>query len=138
MARSPMRTRQNCSRSSYALLRLQLKNFYKFLQKEFTWTQSISYPTTDPDYSVIWIPGATRDLALHKLRTMSHGLSLVRMRQRHHMLTIHEASARAELRPATWRQLHQGQCPEGLPPPSTPARTLEIVCQTTATCARHF
>ena len=38
--------------------------------------------TTDPDYSVIWIPGAGRDMANHKLRTMSHGLSLIRMKQR--------------------------------------------------------
>ena len=57
--------------------------------------------TTDPDYSVVWIPGATKDMAIHKLRTMSHGLSLVRMRQRYgiRVLATHEATAHAELRP---------------------------------------
>ena len=63
--------------------------------------RAASMKTTDPDYSVIWIPGASRDTALHKLRTMSHGLSLVRMKQRYgiRVLTTYEAAAHAELRP---------------------------------------
>ena len=104
MARSPTRTRQKLLQVFLRVATPAVEELLQvFAEGVLLGTQSISYPTTDPDYSVIWIPGATRDLALHKLRTMSHGLSLVRMRQRHHMLTIHEASARAELRPATWR-----------------------------------
>ena len=56
---------------------------------------------TDPAYSVIWIPGATRDLALHKLKLLTHGISLARMKTRFgiRVLTTYEAAAHAELRP---------------------------------------
>ena len=40
--------------------------------------------STGADYAVLWIPGATREAAVHKLKTVSHGLGLglVRMKQR--------------------------------------------------------
>ena len=55
--------------------------------------------STGPDYSVIWLAGATRDSAHHKLKTTSHGL--VRMKQCYgiRVLTTYEAAAHAELRP---------------------------------------
>eukprot|EP00435_Cladocopium_sp_Y103_P041446 s1405_g11.t1 len=57
--------------------------------------------STDLDYSVIWIPGATRETAYHKLKTTSYGLSLVRMKQRFgiRVCSTYEAAAYAELRP---------------------------------------
>ena len=57
--------------------------------------------STDPDYSAIWIPGANREMAHHKLKTMSHGLSLVRMKRRFgiRVSTTYEEAAHAELRP---------------------------------------
>lgn len=56
---------------------------------------------TDPGFSVIWIPGATREIALHKLKLLTHGLSLVRMKTRFgiRVKSAFEAAAHAELRP---------------------------------------
>lgn len=56
---------------------------------------------TDPDYSVIWVPGANRDMVTHKLKTTSHGLSLVRMKNRFgiRVLATAEEAAYTELRP---------------------------------------
>ena len=35
----------------------------------------------DSDFTVVWIPGATRESATHKLKTITHGLGLVRLKQ---------------------------------------------------------
>ena len=58
---------------------------------------------TDPKYSVIWIPSATREIAMHKLKMLTHGLSLVRMKTRYgiRVKASLEAAAHAELRPGT-------------------------------------
>ena len=58
---------------------------------------------TDSRYSVIWVPGATREIALHKLKLLTHGLSLVRMKTRFgiRVKASLEAAAHAELRPGT-------------------------------------
>ena len=58
---------------------------------------------TDSRYSVIWVPGATREIALHKLKLLTHGLSLVRMKTRYgiRVKASLEAAAHAELRPGT-------------------------------------
>ena len=58
---------------------------------------------TDSRYSVIWVPGATREIALHKLKLLTHGLSLVRMKARFgiRVKASLEATAHAELRPGT-------------------------------------
>ena len=58
---------------------------------------------TDPGFSVIWIPGVTREIALHKLKMLTHGLSLVRMKTRFgiRVKTAFEAAAHSELRPGT-------------------------------------
>eukprot|EP00438_Fugacium_kawagutii_P005625 Skav235143 [mRNA] locus=scaffold1072:54894:59036:- [translate_table: standard] len=56
---------------------------------------------TDTGYSVVWIPGATREIALHKLKLSSHGITLVRMKQRFG-IRIHdryEEATHNELRP---------------------------------------
>ena len=52
------------------------------------------------DYSVIWLPGANRDTACHRLKLTSHGLSLVRLKHRFgiRVLSTEEAAFR-ELRP---------------------------------------
>lgn len=57
--------------------------------------------STDTDYSVVWVPGANRDLVTHKLKTTTHGLSLVRMKNRFgiRVLATTEAAAYSELRP---------------------------------------
>eukprot|EP00435_Cladocopium_sp_Y103_P070894 s259_g36.t1 len=56
---------------------------------------------TDPDYSVIWLPGTDRDAAVHRLKLTTHGLSLVRMKTRFgiRVLSSYEESAFRELRP---------------------------------------
>jgi len=55
----------------------------------------------DPQYSVIWIPGATREIAMHKLKLLTHGIALARMKTRFgiRVLSSFEAAAYAELRP---------------------------------------
>lgn len=57
--------------------------------------------STDSDYSVVWVPGANRDMVTHKLKTTTHGLSLVRMKNRFgiRVLSTTEAAAYSELRP---------------------------------------
>eukprot|EP00435_Cladocopium_sp_Y103_P053215 s2024_g17.t1 len=57
---------------------------------------------TDSDYSVVWLPGATRDAALHRLKLTSHGLSLVRMKNRFgiRVISTYEEQAFKELRPS--------------------------------------
>ena len=59
--------------------------------------------TKQPDstYSVIWVPGATREIAMHKLKLLTHGIALVRMKTRYGVraLSSLEAAAHAELRP---------------------------------------
>ena len=56
---------------------------------------------TDEDYSVIWLPGANRDTACHRLKLTSHGLSLVRLKHRFgiRVLSTYEEAAFRELRP---------------------------------------
>ena len=139
MARSPTRTRQNCSRSSYALLRLQLKNFYKFLQKEFTWNPEHQLPHNWSRLLSHLDPRGHQRPCLAQVANHvawpvagSHAAATPYVDHSWSFSTCRTPTCNLE------RQLHQGQCPEGLPPPSTPARTLAIVCQTTATCARHF
>eukprot|EP00435_Cladocopium_sp_Y103_P021134 s799_g5.t1 len=57
---------------------------------------------TDQDYAVIWLPGANRDAAVHRLKVASHGLSLVRMKNRFgiRVLSTYEEAAFRELRPS--------------------------------------
>eukprot|EP00438_Fugacium_kawagutii_P020571 Skav226934 [mRNA] locus=scaffold965:110011:119532:+ [translate_table: standard] len=57
--------------------------------------------STDSSYAVIWLPGANRDAALHKLKLASHGLGLVRMKFRYgiRVLSVHEERTHQELRP---------------------------------------
>ena len=57
--------------------------------------------TTDSDYAVVWIPGATHEAAVHKLKTVSHGLGLVRMKQRYgiRVKEAHEEAVYNQLRP---------------------------------------
>ena len=63
--------------------------------------RSSSERSTDPAYSVVWVPGATKDLALHKLKLTSFGLSLVRLKQRFgiRVLSEHEEKTYSEIRP---------------------------------------
>eukprot|EP00435_Cladocopium_sp_Y103_P055969 s825_g18.t1 len=55
----------------------------------------------DPNYAVVWIPGATRESASHKLKTIPHGLGLVRLKQRYgiRVKASHEELVYTELRP---------------------------------------
>ena len=57
--------------------------------------------STDSDYSVIWLPGANREAALHRLKLTTHGLSLVRMKQRYgiRVIATYEEAAHRDLRP---------------------------------------
>eukprot|EP00435_Cladocopium_sp_Y103_P017800 s1742_g4.t1 len=57
--------------------------------------------STDTTYAVVWIPGATRESAMHKLKTIQHGLGLVRLKQRYgiRVKAIHEQLVHQELRP---------------------------------------
>eukprot|EP00435_Cladocopium_sp_Y103_P041171 s401_g11.t1 len=57
---------------------------------------------TDTDYSVVWLPGANREIALHRLKLTSHGLSLVRMKNRFgiRVISTYEEMAFKELRPS--------------------------------------
>ena len=56
---------------------------------------------TDGDYSVVWLPGATRETAVHRLKLTTHGLSLVRMKSRFgiRVIATYEEAAHRELRP---------------------------------------
>ena len=56
---------------------------------------------TDPDYSVIWLPGANRDAAVHRLKLTTHGLSLVRTKGRFgiRVIATYEEAAHRDLRP---------------------------------------
>eukprot|EP00435_Cladocopium_sp_Y103_P031943 s1553_g8.t1 len=56
---------------------------------------------TDSDYAVIWLPGASRDAAVHRLKLTTHGLSLVRMKMRMgiRVLSVYEEASFKELRP---------------------------------------
>lgn len=55
----------------------------------------------DPLYSVIWVPGATREVAVHKLKLLTHAIALARMKSRYgvRVLSTFEAATYAELRP---------------------------------------
>ena len=57
--------------------------------------------STDNDYAVVWIPGATHEAAVHKLKTVSQGLGLVRMKQRYgiRVKAAHEETVYTQLRP---------------------------------------
>eukprot|EP00438_Fugacium_kawagutii_P022983 Skav236572 [mRNA] locus=scaffold2180:145240:149710:- [translate_table: standard] len=44
--------------------------------------RSSTAKATDNDYAVVWLPGSNREAALHKLKLVSQGLSLVRMKHR--------------------------------------------------------
>ena len=57
--------------------------------------------STSPDYAVIWLPGANHEMAIHKLKLTTHGMSLVRLKQRFgiRVPTEHEKAAHKELRP---------------------------------------
>eukprot|EP00435_Cladocopium_sp_Y103_P037958 s173_g10.t1 len=57
---------------------------------------------TDSDYAVVWLPGATREVAYHKLKLTGHGISLVRMKHRFgiRVATTYEAHTYKELRPS--------------------------------------
>lgn len=57
---------------------------------------------TDPGYAVVWLPGGTREVALHKLKMSAHGLSLVRMKQRFgiQVQANFEQATHRELRPS--------------------------------------
>ena len=54
-----------------------------------------------PDYSVVWLTSHSRDQALHKLRTASHGLSLARQHQRYgiRVESINEKDLHEEVKP---------------------------------------
>eukprot|EP00438_Fugacium_kawagutii_P028090 Skav211003 [mRNA] locus=scaffold1610:94452:115803:- [translate_table: standard] len=56
---------------------------------------------TDPDFAVVWLPGATREIAVHKMKLVSLGLSLVRMKHRFgiRVQASNEAQVYKELRP---------------------------------------
>ena len=56
---------------------------------------------TDTDFAVVWIPGATRESALHKLKITPHGLGLVRLKQRFgiRVRAQHEETVYLDLRP---------------------------------------
>ena len=56
---------------------------------------------TDSNYAVIWLAGANRDTAVHRLKLSVHGLSLVRMKTRFgiRVPARHEEAAHRELRP---------------------------------------
>eukprot|EP00438_Fugacium_kawagutii_P000487 Skav216947 [mRNA] locus=scaffold3396:193301:197611:+ [translate_table: standard] len=56
---------------------------------------------TDPGYAVVWIPGATREIAMHKLKMCTHGVSLVRMKHRFGIRThaSYEQTTYKEIRP---------------------------------------
>ena len=57
--------------------------------------RSTTSRSTDEDYAVIWLPGANREKASHRLKLASHGLSLVRMKQRYgiRVLATYEEAA---------------------------------------------
>ena len=57
--------------------------------------------TTSSDYAVIWLPGASRETALHKMKTTTLALSLVRLKNRYgdRVHASHEAAIHKELRP---------------------------------------
>eukprot|EP00438_Fugacium_kawagutii_P031979 Skav207040 [mRNA] locus=scaffold975:198961:208505:- [translate_table: standard] len=63
--------------------------------------RSDSTRATDESYAVVWIPGANREAALHKLKLATHGLGLVRMKFRFgiRVLAAHEERTHRELRP---------------------------------------
>ena len=54
-----------------------------------------------PDFTVIWLGNLTRDQALHKLRTCSHGLALTRQHRRYGVRVkgVHEKTTHNELKP---------------------------------------
>ena len=56
---------------------------------------------TDSNYAVIWLAGANRETAVHRLKLSVHGLSLVRMKTRFgiRVPARHEEAAHRELRP---------------------------------------
>ena len=56
---------------------------------------------TDADYSVVWLNGTNREMAMHKLKMATHGLSLVRLKHRYgiRVLAQHEEKTYQELRP---------------------------------------
>ena len=60
-----------------------------------------STKSTDTDHSVIWVPGANRELAVHRMKFTTHGLSLVRMKNRFgiRVCAVHEEATHKELRP---------------------------------------
>ena len=63
--------------------------------------RSSDLKATDSAYAVIWLPGATREVAHHKLKLVGHGISLVRMKHRFgiRVAAEHEAQTHRELRP---------------------------------------
>ena len=76
------------------LLRVQVDGIYLEPRSDST-------KATDVDYSVVWIPGANREAAVHRLKLTSHGLSLVRMKNRFgiRVCAIYEEVTHRELRP---------------------------------------
>eukprot|EP00438_Fugacium_kawagutii_P027064 Skav214855 [mRNA] locus=scaffold16:296995:306518:- [translate_table: standard] len=56
---------------------------------------------TDEGYAVVWIPGANREVAVHKLKLSAHGLSLARMKHRFGLRvhSTYEETTHQELRP---------------------------------------
>ena len=56
---------------------------------------------TDVDYSVVWLNGTNREMALHKLKMATHGLSFVCLKHRYgiRVLAQHEEKTYQELRP---------------------------------------
>ena len=77
-----------------AILRLQLDGVYFEPRAD-------GPRTTNSDFSVIWLPGASKDAAIHKLKLLSAGLSLVRLKQRYgiRVPADQEKLAYQELRP---------------------------------------
>ena len=63
--------------------------------------RSADLKATDNDYAVIWLPGATREVAYHKLKLAGHGISLVRMKHQFgiRVAATYEATTHKELRP---------------------------------------
>ena len=63
--------------------------------------RSADLKATDSDYAVVWLPGATREVAYHKLKLAGHGISLVRLKHRFgiRVVAAYEAHTYRELRP---------------------------------------
>lgn len=63
--------------------------------------RSNSAKATDSDFAVVWLPGANREAALHKLKLVTQGLSLVRMKHRFgiRVMATNEVAVYQALRP---------------------------------------